>query len=948
MWKSWVKKGLICGIIVLFIGTSVLPSIGGNLGEITKSDSNSLLIKFLMKKTNFDNDLNSPKTLGLTDGLVGYWSFNDGTAHDNSGNGHDGTKYGTTYYPSGGPDESGYLTFNGNNDYINVGQYTQFGGTQSFSLCAWIKKTIYQIGEPSILNNMYSSASGITLFSNGNRQAVMVGGIDGTNNQAPVFDHTNVMDNKWHFLVGTYDGAVIRLYYEGSPVASRNDFSFYTSSSQNMNIGRMESGNRMYFNGAIDEVRIYNRALSAGEIQNLYNNPGGNHNPNTPNKPSGPTSGNTGVSYTYQTSTTDPDGDQVYYNWSWGDDTYSGWIGPYSSGATATMSHKWTTKGSYSIKVKAKDVYAVESDWSPILPVTITSENQPPEKPKIIGQTSSYEIGKTAVIFAYSFDPDDDKISYLVDWGDNSQSEWSEYMPGCPVFEHMYSRIDTFNIQVKAKDEHELESEWSDIKVVNVIYTGLYPDAIKTSACWETSGGYGKIDGASLSVEYCNWDWAEHENEWIYTFHVVLLRSQDWRWFDPWRQRRDAKYFYIDARSSDNCGVFTSQNFRFGGVNVQNQIANKNPPLENLIKTLASSAFDRLTGIGIMTGISIVDDLVKAFYDTKGQESHLLTWTQKDIYQPNSACYAEVKTVVVPTDSLDDWWTVTFDAGVNYGGGWLDPSEIGLDIGDKNTRVITFSGPVFPAPPNNKVPEGTIIYVKCPVDVVVYTPNYGFVISKNLSTMDGATYTEKDLDGDGDLDKEIYIPRSWYGNYSIYVKPQPGADPDETFSIDVISEEETIHLIKDMKISEINATTPFVYSKPEPSWGPYINGETDGKAGKEYEYTLNSTTPYDIGVYEYLIDWGDNSSNQLLTGPYNESETVTVTHKWNETGTYTVKVKAKDRLGSVSDWATLTVTMPCNTIVNTPFMQFLHNFIQSHPSLFPILQKILQRLGLHE
>ena len=51
-----------------------------------------------------------------------------------------------------------------------------------------------------------------------------------------------------------------------------------------------------------------------------------------------------------------------------------------------------------------------------------------------------------------------------------------------------------------------------------------------------------------------------------------------------------------------------------------------------------------------------------------------------------------------------------------------------------------------------------------------------------------------------------------------------------------------------MKISEINTTKPFVYSKSESSWGPHINGQTNGKTGKEYEYKLNTTTLYGIGV----------------------------------------------------------------------------------------------------
>jgi len=96
-----------------------------------------------------------------------------------------------------------------------------------------------------------------------------------------------------------------------------------------------------------------------------------NSPPNKPVKPSGQATGKKNVEYTYTTSTTDPDGDQIYYNWSWGDGTYSGWIGPNASGTTASAKHKWSVKGPYQIKVKAKDTNGAESPWSDPLPIRI-------------------------------------------------------------------------------------------------------------------------------------------------------------------------------------------------------------------------------------------------------------------------------------------------------------------------------------------------------------------------------------------------------------------------------------------------------------------------------------------------------------------------------------------------------------------------------------------------
>ena len=92
-----------------------------------------------------------------------------------------------------------------------------------------------------------------------------------------------------------------------------------------------------------------------------------------PKKPiiNGPTSGNINIDYTYTASTTDPNGDKLYYLFDWDDGKFSEWIGPYNSGETAEVSHKWNKKGDYEVRVKSKDVCAVESEWSDSLPISM-------------------------------------------------------------------------------------------------------------------------------------------------------------------------------------------------------------------------------------------------------------------------------------------------------------------------------------------------------------------------------------------------------------------------------------------------------------------------------------------------------------------------------------------------------------------------------------------------
>jgi hypothetical protein len=89
---------------------------------------------------------------------------------------------------------------------------------------------------------------------------------------------------------------------------------------------------------------------------------GTNTAPTTPDI-QGPPKGKPLAQYKYTIVATDPDLDNVFYYIDWGDNTTSGWLGPYGSGVEESVSHNWSEKGTYSVKVKAKDIHGAESDW---------------------------------------------------------------------------------------------------------------------------------------------------------------------------------------------------------------------------------------------------------------------------------------------------------------------------------------------------------------------------------------------------------------------------------------------------------------------------------------------------------------------------------------------------------------------------------------------------------
>jgi hypothetical protein len=77
----------------------------------------------------------------------------------------------------------------------------------------------------------------------------------------------------------------------------------------------------------------------------------------------GPAKAKTGTPVKYTVSTTDPEGDAVFYLIDWGDNSTSGWLGPYPSGVAENQMHTWVKRGTYAIKCKAKDEYGNESAW---------------------------------------------------------------------------------------------------------------------------------------------------------------------------------------------------------------------------------------------------------------------------------------------------------------------------------------------------------------------------------------------------------------------------------------------------------------------------------------------------------------------------------------------------------------------------------------------------------
>jgi len=143
--------------------------------------------------------------------------------------------------------------------------------------------------------------------------------------------------------------------------------------------------------------------------------------------------------------------------------------------------------------------------------------------------------------------------------------------------------------------------------------------------------------------------------------------------------------------------------------------------------------------------------------------------------------------------------------GLNSVPGINGPVDLDVFNGDMS-RLNTFRISAWKA-------DSWILFHLCsPADMLVTDPD-GLIISKKVNQIPGAAYVEIDMDQDGDLDKEISIPYKKVGYYQITIVPEPNALPDDTYSLDVTIDGETMILAKDVQIQGIPAEPYEVESK---------------------------------------------------------------------------------------------------------------------------------------
>ena len=206
----------------------------------------------------------------LTDGLVGYWPF-DGDAKDYSGNSNHGSIYGVTS-TNDRHGNSGQAFYFSGGDHISVSANAQLNAIRDFSASFWVNVTDYDITS--------SGHKTIALLSKGGssrRQFGVTLGVD-TNN-VPFFQLVlgdrihcrEISKGAWTHVAVTREGKYAILYMNGSRVSSGTICSDPAGDSGDLDFGIDVPGGVEYLHGAMDDVCLYNRALSSAEVLAIYN-----------------------------------------------------------------------------------------------------------------------------------------------------------------------------------------------------------------------------------------------------------------------------------------------------------------------------------------------------------------------------------------------------------------------------------------------------------------------------------------------------------------------------------------------------------------------------------------------------------------------------------------------------------------------------------------------------
>src|SRR5436190_9461951 len=203
-------------------------------------------------------------------GLVAAYSFDEGsgtTVADASGNGNSGTLANTVWNAAGKAGSA--LSFNGTNSRVNINDAASLHLTTAMTMEAWVRPSTISSAWRDVI---YKGDDNYYLMATSTNSSRPVSGIIAGGSYAESIGTSSLVANTWTHLATTYDGATLRLYVNGTQVSSLAKTGSITTSTNQLQLGG-DSIYGQYFSGLMDDVRVYNIALTAAQVLADMNTP---------------------------------------------------------------------------------------------------------------------------------------------------------------------------------------------------------------------------------------------------------------------------------------------------------------------------------------------------------------------------------------------------------------------------------------------------------------------------------------------------------------------------------------------------------------------------------------------------------------------------------------------------------------------------------------------------
>lgn len=776
------------------------------------------------------------------DGLVAEWHFDEGsgtTVTDSSGNGNDGTIHGATWTTG----VSGTaLTFDGVDDCTECSLNSALANDLTIEL--WMKSNYQssnQDDQRRMLDLGTSSSRGFQLCID-SEGFLLIDNTGGPDSEAPTSSLYN--DGNWHHVAGVREGSNYHLYVDGIYKTSTGG----TIPSYNYAYIAKIAENWGYFEGTIDEVKIYNRALASDEIKNHYDeekptelpdltfsyedkyNPDGIYFSSDEllvgesvtiwamaQNPIGNGDVTDDFNVTFYLGDPDTDGDGVIDDNA--DEIGSYFIeAPLPSGIGVSAWTKWTPS-----EVGTFDIYAV------IDPEIDTSDTK-------IGSVVESEEGNNEAHTEVNV------IKLLrVPYFNQGGTQWCG--PNCVAMVlqyygknvHSWDAADYFNqgnqdplnidcwcpeswrpIQ-KYFEKNGLTVKWHHCQ-------GLFTERLGPTLDFNNDFKIPLDNGYPILM------WSEEHYVVVVGYKIIgnvryaLIHDPSGKHF------RDDDNMFIEKEWNAflaGDGHFEGWNNHRGGLfHVKGIPAQSHPVIylmDESIYHLEQEGWESNNYLDDGIKYNTTDIPIEGFDIARGEEYLRYKSSNKlrflSIYASNPTSEPISITVDIELKGNNDIKkSITIPIGKETDtyktGDFIEFTESGQEklflTAKLDGKEVDEIGPIHI---NIVKPDDLIGGATCPVDLIIKDPD-GLIISKQLKEIPGATYSERDINGDDDPDDRFLIPDRKIGNYQITVIPEHDAEPTETYTLEVSSGDTTIVLAEDVPISDIPAQ-PYILRSTE-------------------------------------------------------------------------------------------------------------------------------------